>query len=136
MSEIIRVEHVSYVYNPGMPDATKALDDVSFSIQEGDFVGVIGSTGSGKSTLISHFNGLNRPTSGKIFVDGRDMWAEGEDLRSFRFLVGLVFGYAAMEYSIYVSMVLHVMNNLLFGDMFTRLLKGMPESGQQLVYVL
>ena len=91
MSEIIRVEHVSYVYNPGMPDATKALDDVSFSIQEGDFVGVIGSTGSGKSTLISHFNGLNRPTSGKIFVDGRDMWSEGEDLRSFRFLVGLVF---------------------------------------------
>lgn len=54
----------------------------------------------------------------------------------FAFLVGLVFGYAAMEYSIYVSMVLHVMNNLLFGDMFTRLLKGMPESGQQLVYVL
>ena len=99
MSEIIRVEHVSYVYNPGMPDATKALDDVSFSIQEGDFVGVIGSTGSGKSTLISHFNGLNRPTSGKIFVDGRDMWSEGEDLRSFRFLVGLVFQYP--EYQLF-----------------------------------
>ena len=99
MSEIIRVEHVSYVYNPGMPDATKALDDVSFSIQEGDFVGVIGSTGSGKSTLISHFNGLNRPTSGKIFVDGRDMWSEGEDLRSFRCLVGLVFQYP--EYQLF-----------------------------------
>ena len=63
MSEIIRVENLSYIYNQGMPDATKALDDVSFTVEEGDFVGIIGSTGSGKSTLISHFNGLNRPTS-------------------------------------------------------------------------
>ena len=58
MSEIIRVEHLKYVYNPGMPDETTALDDVSFRVEEGDFVGIIGSTGSGKSTLISHFNGL------------------------------------------------------------------------------
>ena len=99
MSEIIRVEHLKYVYNPGMPDETAALDDVSFSIEEGDFVGIIGSTGSGKSTLISHFNGLNRPTSGKIIVDGKDMWAEGSDLRSFRFLVGLVFQYP--EYQLF-----------------------------------
>ncbi len=99
MSEIIRCEHLRYVYNAGLPDETAALNDVSFSIEEGDFVGIIGSTGSGKSTLISHFNGLNRPTSGKIFVDGRDMWAEGEDLRSFRFLVGLVFQYP--EYQLF-----------------------------------
>ena len=99
MSEIIRCEHLRYVYNAGLPDETAALDDVSFSIEEGDFVGIIGSTGSGKSTLISHFNGLNRPTSGKIYVDGRDMWAEGEDLRSFRFLVGLVFQYP--EYQLF-----------------------------------
>ena len=75
MSEIIRVENLSYIYNQGMPDATKALDDVSFTVEEGDFVGIIGSTGSGKSTLISHFNGLNRPTSGRVLVDdpeGRD----------------------------------------------------------------
>ncbi len=52
MSEIIRVENLSYIYNQGMPDATKALDDVSFTVEEGDFVGIIGSTGSGKSTLI------------------------------------------------------------------------------------
>ena len=65
MSEIIKVEHLRYVYNAGMPDETAALDDVSFSIEKGDFVGVMGSTGSGKSTLIAHFNGLNRPTSGK-----------------------------------------------------------------------
>ncbi len=74
MSEIIRVENLSYIYNQGMPDETKALDDVSFTVEEGDFVGIIGSTGSGKSTLISHFNGLNRPTSGRVLVDGRDLW--------------------------------------------------------------
>ena len=99
MSEIIKVEHLRYVYNPGMPDETAALDDVSFSIEEGDFVGVMGSTGSGKSTLISHFNGLNKPTSGKIYVDGRDMWADGENLRDFRFLVGLVMQYP--EYQLF-----------------------------------
>ena len=82
MSEIIRVEHLKYVYNPGMPDETTALDDVSFSVEEGDFVGIIGSTGSGKSTLISHFNGLNRPTSGRILIDGKDMWEQGADLRA------------------------------------------------------
>ena len=99
MSEIIKVEHLCYVYNAGMPDETAALDDVSFSIEKGDFVGVMGSTGSGKSTLIAHFNGLNRPTSGKIIIDGRDMWAEGENLRDFRFLVGLVMQYP--EYQLF-----------------------------------
>ena len=61
MGSIIKVEHLSYVYNPGMPNAVTALDDVSFEVEEGDFVGIIGATGSGKSTLITHMNGLNRP---------------------------------------------------------------------------
>lgn len=99
MSEIIRVEHLKYVYNPGMPDETTALDDVSFSVEEGDFVGIIGSTGSGKSTLISHFNGLNHPTSGRILIDGKDMWEQGADLRAFRFQVGLVMQYP--EYQLF-----------------------------------
>ena len=99
MSEIIRVEHLNYVYNPGMPDETTALDDVSFSVDEGDFVGIIGSTGSGKSTLISHFNGLNRPTSGRILIDGKDMWEQGADLRAFHFQVGLVMQYP--EYQLF-----------------------------------
>lgn len=99
VSEIIRVEHLNYVYNPGMPDETTALDDVSFSVDEGDFVGIIGSTGSGKSTLISHFNGLNRPTSGRILIDGKDMWEQGADLRAFRFQVGLVMQYP--EYQLF-----------------------------------
>lgn len=82
-----------------MPDATTALADVSFSVEEGDFVGIIGSTGSGKSTLISHFNGLNRPTGGRVLVDGKDLWAQGADLRAFRFLVGLVMQYP--EYQLF-----------------------------------
>ena len=97
MGSIIKVEHLSYVYNPGMPNAVTALDDVSFEVEEGDFVGIIGATGSGKSTLITHMNGLNKPTSGKIFIDGRDLWAEPEKIRDFRFLTGLVFQYP--EYS-------------------------------------
>ena len=99
MSEIIRVEHLKYVYNPGMPDETTALDDVSFSVEEGDFVGISGSTGSGKSTLISYFNGLNLPTSGRILIDGKDMWEQGADLRAFRFQVGLVMQYP--EYQLF-----------------------------------
>ena len=90
---------MKYVYNPGRPDETTALDDVSFRVEEGDFVGIIGSTGSGKSTLISHFNGLNRPTSGRILIDGKDMWEQGADLRAFRFQVGLVMQYP--EYQLF-----------------------------------
>ena len=99
MGSIIKVEHLSYVNNPGMPNAVTALDDVSFEVEEGDFVGIIGATGSGKSTLITHMNGLNKPTSGKIFIDGRDLWAEPEKIRDFRFLTGLVFQYP--EYQLF-----------------------------------
>ena len=99
MAEMIRVEHLSYVYNPGMPTQVTALDDVSFTVDQGDFVGVIGATGSGKSTLIAHLNGLNKPTSGKVWVDGRDLWADPAKIREFRFLTGLVFQYP--EYQLF-----------------------------------
>lgn len=99
MASIIKVEHLSYVYNPGMPGAVTALDDVSFEVEEGDFVGIIGATGSGKSTLIAHMNGLNRPTSGRIIIDGRDVWADPGKIRNFRFLTGLVFQYP--EYQLF-----------------------------------
>ena len=99
MADIIKVEHLSYIYNPGMPNAVTALDDVSFTVEDGDFVGIIGATGSGKSTLITHMNGLNKPTSGKIYIDGRDLWAEPEKIRDFRFLTGLVFQYP--EYQLF-----------------------------------
>ena len=94
MADIIKVEHLSYVYNPGMPNAVTALDDVSFTVEEGDFVGIIG-----KSTLITHMNGLNKPTSGKIYIDGHDLWADPEKIRDFRFLTGLVFQYP--EYQLF-----------------------------------
>ena len=99
MAEMIRVEHLSYVYNPGLPTQVTALEDVSFTVEQGDFVGVIGATGSGKSTLISHLNGLNKPTSGKVWVDGRDLWADPAKIREFRFLTGLVFQYP--EYQLF-----------------------------------
>ena len=99
MADIIKVEHLSYIYNPGMPNAVTALDDVSFTVEEGDFVGNIGATDSGKGTLITHMNGLNKTTSGKIYIDGRDLWAEPEKIRDFRFLTGLVFQYP--EYQLF-----------------------------------
>lgn len=99
MAEMIRVEHLSYIYNPGLPTQVTALDDVSFTVEQGDFVGVIGATGSGKSTLIAHLNGLNKPTSGKVWVDGRDLWADPARIREFRFLTGLVFQYP--EYQLF-----------------------------------
>lgn len=99
MASIIKVEHLHYVYNPGVPGETTALEDVSFEIEEGDFVGIIGATGSGKSTLIAHMNGLNRPTSGKIWIDGRDMWEDPARIREFRFMTGLVFQYP--EYQLF-----------------------------------
>ena len=112
MGSIIKVEHLSYVYNPGMPNAVTALDDVSFEVEEGDFVGIIGATGSGKSTLITHMNGLNKPTSGKIFIDGRDLWAEPEKIRDFRFLTGLVFQYP--EHQLFEN---DVISDVCFGPM-------------------
>ena len=99
MASIIKVEHLSYVYNQGMPGEVTALDDVSFEVEEGDFVGIIGATGSGKSTLIGHMNGLNRPTSGRIIIDGRDVWEDPAKIRDFRFLTGLVFQYP--EYQLF-----------------------------------
>ena len=103
MSDIVRVEHLSYIYGEGMPDATVALDDISFSIEEGSFVGVIGSTGCGKSTLIGHFNGINRPSKGKIYIGGEDIWENPKEIRRFRFMVGLVFQYP--EYQLFEETV-------------------------------
>lgn len=99
----VKAEHVSYVYSPGTPFEKVAVDDFSLEIEEGDFVGVIGHTGSGKSTFIQHLNGLLRPTSGKVWIFGRDIWAEPKKIREFRFLVGLVFQYP--EYQLFEETV-------------------------------
>ena len=89
----IVIEHLNYIYMAGGPYETKALDDVSLTIGDGEFVGLIGHTGSGKSTLVQHLNGLLLPTSGKIFVDGMDVADKNTDRRAIRRRVGLVFQY-------------------------------------------
>lgn len=103
MPAIVKVENLSYIYGEGMPDATTALRNVNFEIEEGEFVGVIGSTGCGKSTLITHFNGINKPTKGKIYIDGQDIWKNPQEIRKFRFMVGLVFQYP--EYQLFEETV-------------------------------
>ena len=99
MAAIIQAKGLTHIYNEGMPDATVALDHVDFAVEEGDFVGIIGPTGSGKSTLITHFNGILKPSEGQIFVAGKDIWEKPSEIRDFRFMVGLVFQYP--EYQLF-----------------------------------
>ena len=100
----LRLEHVTYQYSPGTAHAHCGIRDITLSIDNGEFLGIIGHTGSGKSTLIQHFNGLLRPTEGKVFYDDRDIWEHGYDLQSLRFHVGLVFQYP--EYQLFESDIL------------------------------
>lgn len=100
---VIKTEELCYVYSPGTPFQKTAVDHVSLEIEQGEFVGVIGHTGSGKSTLIQHFNGLLKPTAGKIYLNGKDMWAQDTDIRKVRFQVGLVFQYP--EYQLFEETV-------------------------------
>lgn len=93
MTPILEIQNLSHVYSEGTPFEHAALLDVSLSIARGEFVGLIGHTGSGKSTLIQHFNGLLKPTSGKILFDGADIWQDPKFTRAIRFKVGLVFQY-------------------------------------------
>ena len=89
----IALEHVNYIYSPGTAYEKRALNDISLEIGQGQFVGIIGHTGSGKSTLIQHLNGLMKATSGDILYDGQSIYAEGYDMRKQRSQVGLVFQY-------------------------------------------
>lgn len=100
---IIKLENLRYVYSEGTPFEKAAIDNVSLEIEKGEFVGVIGHTGSGKSTLVQHLNGLLKPTSGRVIIDGQDIWAEGVDRRAVRFKVGLVFQYP--EYQLFEETV-------------------------------
>ena len=100
----IALEHVNYVYSPETAYEKQALKDVSFEIEQGQFVGIIGHTGSGKSTLIQHLNGLVKATSGRIFYEGQNIYDEGYDMRKLRSQVGLVFQYP--EYQLFEADVL------------------------------
>ena len=90
---ILETQNVTYTYSGGLATEKAAVKDVSLAVEAGSFVGVIGHTGSGKSTLVQHFNGLLRPTSGRVLLGGEDIWADPKAIRQVRFRVGLVFQY-------------------------------------------
>ena len=99
MNEILRIENLSYVYGKGTPFEKIALDNVSVSLEKGKITGLIGHTGSGKSTLVNLLNGLNKPTSGKVYLDGKDIWENPKEITKIRFKVGLVMQYP--EYQLF-----------------------------------
>ena len=99
MEPILQVQNLNFVYSAGTPFQHTALEDVSFSVERGEFIGIIGHTGSGKSTLMQQLNGLLKPTSGKILLDGQDIWSDKKLTRQARFRVGLVFQYP--EYQVF-----------------------------------
>ena len=103
MEEIIRVENLTHTYGEGTPFCRSAVQDMSLAIYRGEFLGIIGHTGSGKSTLIQHLNGLLKPTSGRILLGGEDIWADPKKIRDVRFRVGLVFQYP--EYQLFEETV-------------------------------
>jgi len=100
---ILKIENLNYVYSIGTPFEHKALDNVNFSVNRGEFIGIIGHTGSGKSTLMQHMNGLLKPTSGKVILDGQDIWSDKKLTRQAKFRVGLVFQYP--EYQLFEETV-------------------------------
>ena len=103
MEEIIRVENLTHTYGEGTPFCRSAVQDMSLAIYRGEFLGIIGHTGSGKSTLIQHLNGLLKPTSGRILLGGEDIWSDPKKIRNVRFRVGLVFQYP--EYQLFEETV-------------------------------
>ena len=103
MAPILEVKNLRHVYSAGTPFEHIALNDVSFQVERGEFIGVIGHTGSGKSTLMQHLNGLLKPTSGSVMLDGVDIWSDKKVTRESRFRVGLVFQYP--EYQLFEETV-------------------------------
>lgn len=103
METVISVKNLTHSYNEGTPNRFNAIENLNFDIYRGDFIGLIGHTGSGKSTLIQHFNGLLKPTEGQIFLDGKDIWSDKKTVREAKFKVGLCFQYP--EYQLFEETV-------------------------------
>lgn len=103
MKPVIKTESLTHIYGAGTPFERRALDSIDLELCEGEFVGLIGHTGSGKSTLIQHLNGLLKPSSGRVLLDGKDIWDKDSDIRQVRFKVGLVFQYP--EYQLFEETV-------------------------------
>ena len=96
---VIKAENIRFVYGTGTSFEKTALSDVSFEIEKGEFIGIIGHTGSGKSTLVQLLNGLLKPTDGRIYLNGKDIWEQPKKIRNVRFKVGMVFQYP--EYQLF-----------------------------------
>ena len=103
MNPILEVKNLNYIYSIGTPFQHQALDNVNFAVNRGEFIGIIGHTGSGKSTLMQQLNGLLKPTSGQVLLDGQDIWSDKKLTRQARFRVGLVFQYP--EYQLFEETV-------------------------------
>lgn len=121
MSNILEVNNLSFVYGQGTPFEKRAVDRVSFSIKKGELVGIIGHTGSGKSTLVQMLNGLIKPAEGEVLLDGKNIWDEPKKIRSVRFRVGMVFQYP--EYQLFEETVY---KDIAFGAV------NMGKSGEEL----
>ena len=120
MSKVLELKNLSYVYGTGTPFEKTAVNNLSLSIEKGEFIGIIGHTGSGKSTLVQMLNGLMKPTSGQVLLDGEDIWANPKDIRKIRFKVGMVFQYP--EYQLFET----VAKDIAFGP------TNMGKSGAEL----
>ena len=121
MEPILQIKNLTHTYGVGTPFQRSAVENMTFDVYEGEFLGIIGHTGSGKSTLIQHLNGLLKPTSGQILLNGRDIWAEPKKIRNVRFKVGLVFQYP--EYQLFEETVY---KDIAFGP------KNMGKTGEEL----
>lgn len=121
MSKILELKDLSYVYGLKTPFEKKAVDNVNLSIKKGEFIGIIGHTGSGKSTLVQMLNGLIKPTGGQVLLDGTDIWEKPKEIRKIRFRVGMVFQYP--EYQLFDETVY---KDISFGP------KNMGKSGEEL----
>ena len=130
MSHILELKNLSFVYGQGTPFEKKAVDNLSATIEKGEFIGIIGHTGSGKSTLVQMLNGLMKPTSGQVLLDGRDIWTEPKKIREIRFRVGMVFQYPEyqlFEDTVYKDIAFGAKNKGLEGDALDKAVRRAAE---------
>ena len=119
MSCVLELQNIGFTYGLGTPFEKRAVDGVSLKIEKGEFIGVIGHTGSGKSTLVQMLNGLIRPTDGRVLLDGRDIWEQPKKIRDVRFRVGMVFQYPEyqlFEETVYKDIAFGAVNKGLEGE--------------------
>ncbi len=119
MSDLLELKNIGYVYGKGTPFEKRAVDNVSLTIKKGEFIGIIGHTGSGKSTLVQMLNGLIRPAEGQVLLEGTDIWAKPKEIRKVRFRVGMVFQYPEyqlFEETVYKDIAFGAQNTGLTGD--------------------